>query len=96
VLVAVAAAIVVLGAATGAELGATAGDEDVAGAAVGAFGEVGVAAATAVVGESIAGELGSAPPEGAAVACPNIFDMRLVNIPIGVKYAPLRAKSQPA
>jgi len=91
VLVGAAAAIVVLGAATGAELGAAAGDEDVAEAA-GAFGLVGVSAATVVVGEATAGEAGVAALEGAAGACPNIFDMRLVNIPIGVKYAPLRGK----
>src|SRR5262245_58205627 len=91
VLVGAAAAIVVLGAATGAELGAAAGDEDVAEAA-GAFGVVGVTAATAAVGKVTAGEAGVAALEGAAVACPNIFDMRLLNIPIGVKYAPLRGK----
>ena len=91
VLVGAAAEIVLLGAATGAELGAAAGDEDVAEAA-GAFGPVGVAAATVVVGEATAGEVGLALLEGAAVACPNIFDMRLVNIPIGVKYAPHRGK----
>ena len=91
VLVGAAAAIVVLGAATGAELGAAAGDEDVAEAA-GAFGLVGVAAAKVVVGEATAGEVGPALLEGVAVACPNIFDMRLVNIPIGVKYAPHRGK----
>jgi hypothetical protein len=84
VLVGVAAATAVLGGASAAELGAAAGDEDVAEAA-GAFGLVGVSAATVVVGEATAV---ATPLEGAAVACPNIFDMRLVNIPIGVKYAP--------
>ena len=88
VLVGVAAATVVLGGAAAAELGAAAGDEDLAEAA-GTFGLVGVAAATVVVGEATAE---ATPLEGAAVACPNIFDMRLVNIPIGVKYAPLRGK----
>ena len=39
-----------------------------------------------------AGEAGAALVEGAAVARPNIFDMRLVHIPIGVKYAPHRGK----
>jgi hypothetical protein len=68
VLVGAAAGIVVLGAAIGAELGATAGDEDVPGVAAGAFGVVGVTAATLVVREATAGELGSALPEGAAVA----------------------------
>jgi hypothetical protein len=79
VLVGIAAATVVLGGATEAELGAAEGDEDVAEAA-GAIGLVGVAAAIVVVGEAT------------AVACPNIFDMRLVNIPIEVKYAPHRGK----
>ena len=88
VLVGVAAATVVLGGATAAELGAAAGGEDVAEAA-GAFGLFGVAAATVVVGEATAV---ATPLEGAAGACPNIFDMRLVNIPIGVKYAPHRSK----
>ena len=91
VLVGASAAIVVLGAATGAELGAAAGDEDVAEAA-GAFGLVGVAAATVVVGEATAGEVGPALLEGAAVACPNIFDMRLVNVPITAKDTPRREK----
>ena len=83
--------------------GAAAGEEEVAEAAgvvadgdvaeaAGAFGVVGVTAATAAVGEATAGEAGIAALEGAAVACPNIFDMRLVNIPIGVKYAPHRGK----
>jgi len=71
--------------------GAAAGEEEVAEAA-GAFGVVGVTAATAAVGEATAGEAGIAALEGAAVACPNIFDMRLVNIPIGVEYAPHRGK----
>ena len=51
--------------------------------AAGAFGAVGVTAAPAAVGEATAGEAGVAALEDAAVACPNIFDMRLVNIPIG-------------
>jgi hypothetical protein len=74
-----------------AEGAGVAGDEDVAEGA-GAFGVVAVTAATAAVGEATAAEAGAALPEGAAVACPNILDMRLVNIPIGVKYAPLRGK----
>jgi hypothetical protein len=85
VLVGVAAATVE---ATATGLGAVAGDEDVPEAAA-AFGLVGVTAATVVVGEAIAG---ATPLEGAAVACPNIFDIRLVNIPIGVKYGPHRGK----
>ena len=83
------------GAAAGEEVVAEAAggvaDGDVAEAA-GAFGVVGVTAATAAVGEATAGEAGIAALEGAAVACPNIFDMRLVNIPIGVEYAPHRGK----
>ena len=70
--------------------GAAAGEEEVAEAAGVVL--VGAAAATVVVGEATAGEVGPALLEGAAVACPNIFDMRLVNIPIGVKYAPHRSK----
>ena len=74
-----------------AEAAGVVGGEDVTEAA-GAFGAVGVTAATAAVGEATAGEAGVAALEGAAAACPNIFDMRFVNIPIGVKYAPLRGK----
>ena len=54
--------------------------------AVGVVGLAGVGAATPVVGGSTAGELGS------AVACPNIFDMRLVRIPIMAKYTPRQFK----
>ena len=72
-------------------VGAAAGEEDVAEAA-GVVGLVGVAAATVAVGEATAGEVGAAPLEGAAVACPNIFDMRLVNIPITAKDTPRRHK----
>jgi hypothetical protein len=85
--VAEAAGVVPAGAAA-AELGAAAGDEEVPEVA-GAFGLVGVAAATVVVGEAAAA---ATPLEGAAVACPNIFDMRLVNIPIRVKCALHRGK----
>jgi hypothetical protein len=62
-----------------------AGEEYVAGA-VGVVGLAGVGAATLVVGGSTAGELGS------AVACPNIFDIRLVRIPIMAKYTPRQFK----
>ena len=70
---------------------AAVGEEDVAEAA-GVVGLAGASAGTLVVGEATTGEAGAAPLEGAAVACPNIFDMRLVNIPIGVEYAPHRGK----
>ena len=70
--------------------GAAAGEEEGA-EAVGVV-LVGAAAAIVVVGEATAGEVGPALLEGAALACPNIFDMRLVHIPIGVKYAPHRGK----
>src|SRR5262249_33588716 len=66
------------------------GEEYVAGA-VGVVGLAGVGGATLVVGGSTAGELGS------AVACPNIFDMRLVRIPImaGVYAQPVQKTSSP-
>jgi hypothetical protein len=67
---------------------ATAGEEGVAEAA-GVVGLAGVAAATIGVGEATAEEAGAALLEGAAVACPKIFDMRLVNIPIARKTYPL-------
>jgi hypothetical protein len=57
--------------------GAAAGEEEVAEAA-GVFGLGGAAAATVEVGGATAGDVGAALVEGAAVACPNIFDMRLV------------------
>jgi len=63
---------------------ATAGEEGVAEAA-GVVGLVGVAAATVGVGVATAEEVGAALPEAAAVACPKIFDMMLVNIPIAGK-----------
>jgi len=59
-----------------------------AGAGAGAAGEAGVdgaVEATVVFG-------GAAVAEDAAVACPNIFDMRLVNIPIRAKATPSRKK----
>ena len=69
--------------------GAAGGEEAVA-EAVGVAGPLGVAVPTVLVGEATAGEAGVAPLEGAAVACPNIFDMRLVNIPITPKDTPRR------
>jgi hypothetical protein len=48
--------------------------------------------ASVVAGEATAGEVGAAPLEGAVVACPNIFDMRLVNIPIRAKDTPRRGE----
>jgi hypothetical protein len=71
--------------------GAAAGEEEVAEAA-GIVGLVGVAAAAVVVGEATAGDAGAAPLDGVAAACPNIFDMRLVNIPINAKHRPRRTK----
>jgi hypothetical protein len=88
-LLGVAVPTVLVGEATAGEVGAAPGDEEVAEAA-GVVGLVGAAAATVVVGEATTGEAGVAPPEGAAVACPNIFDMRLVNIPITPKNTPRR------
>ena len=75
--------------------GAAVGEEDVAEAA-GGVGLVGVAAATVAVGEATAGEVGAAPLEGAAVACPNIFDMRLVNIPMAAKLRSVARSCQGA
>jgi hypothetical protein len=89
-LVGAAVPTVLVGEATAGELLAAPGDEDVAEAA----GVVGLAGAeaTVVVGEATAGAAGTALVEGAAVACPNIFDMRLVNIPITAKDTPRRDK----
>jgi hypothetical protein len=89
-LLGVAVPTVLVGGATAGGVGAAPGDEDVAEAA----GVVGLAGAeaTVVVGEATAGEAGVAPLEGAAVACPNIFDMRLVNVPITAKDTPRREK----
>ena len=84
---------VLFGEATAAEVGAAPGDEDAAEAA-GVVGLVAVAAAV-VVGEATPGEAGAALVEGAAVACPNIFDMRLVNIPITAKDTPRPDKKPP-
>jgi hypothetical protein len=67
--------------------GAAPGEEDVVEAA-GGVGLVGATVPTVLVGEATAGEAGTALVEGAAVACPNIFDMRLVNIPITAKDTP--------
>jgi len=83
VLVGVAAATVVLGGAAAAELGAAAGDEDLAEAA-GTFGLVGVAAATVVVGEATAGNAA----RGCYGGVSEYFRHEVVNIPLGVKYAP--------
>ena len=74
--------------------GAAGGEEGVAGAA-GVVGLVGVAVARVGVGEATAEEVGVALLDGAAVACPNIFDMRFVNIPITVKHTP-RGNRKPA
>jgi hypothetical protein len=74
----------------GVAVGAAPGGEDAV-----VVGLVGVAAASVVVGEATAGEVEAAPPEGAAGACPNIFDMRLVNIPITAKDTP-RLDERPA
>src|SRR5262245_1094358 len=60
--------------------GAAVGEE-----AAGGVGLVGATVPTVLVGEATAGEAGAALVEGAAVGCPNIFDMRLVNIPITAK-----------
>ena len=60
--------------------------------AAGVVGLVGVVAAAVVVGEATAGDAGAAPLDGVAAACPNIFDMRLVNIPITEKNRPRRDK----
>ena len=65
--------------------GATGGEEYV-GEVVGLVGLGGVGAATAAVGGATSGEVGT------AVACPNIFDMRLVSIPIMAEYTPLQEK----
>ena len=56
--------------------------------AAGVVGLGGGAAATVEVGGATAGDVGAALVEGAAVACPNIFDIRLVNIPIMAKDTP--------
>ena len=93
-LLGVAVPTVLVGEATAGEVGAAPGDEDAVEAA-GVVGLVGVAAATVVVGEATAGEVEAAPLEGAAGACPNIFDMRLVNIPITAKDTP-RLDKRPA
>ena len=93
-LLGVAVPTVLVGEATAGEVGAAPGDEEVAEAA-GVVGLVGAAAATVVVGEATTGEAGVAPPEGVAVACPNIFDMRLVNVPITAKDTP-RPDKKPA
>ena len=71
--------------------GAAPREEDVVEAA-GGVGLVGATVPTVLVGEATAGEAGTALVEGAAVACPNIFDMRLVNIPITAKDTPRRDK----
>jgi hypothetical protein len=92
-LVGAAVPTVLVGEATAGEVGAAPGDEDAAEAA-GGVGLVAVAAAV-VVGEATLGEAGAALVEGAAVACPNIFDMRLVNIPITAKDT-LRPDKKPA
>ena len=73
--------------------GAAAAEEGVAGAA-GVVGLVGVAAATVGVGEATAEEAGAALLDGAAVVCPNIFDMRFVNIPIAAKHTPHRDRKR--
>ena len=64
-----------------------AGSETGAGAAAeaGVVGADGAAEAKAVFG-------GAAEVEGAAGACPNIFDMRLVNIPIRAEIKPSSKK----
>jgi hypothetical protein len=80
---------VLVGEATAGELLPAPRDEEVAEAA-GVVGLAGASAGTLVVGEATTGEAGAAPLEGAAVACPNIFDMRLVNIPITPKDTPRR------
>jgi hypothetical protein len=74
--------------------GAAAGEEDVAEAA-GGVGLVGAAVPAVLVGEATAGEAGAALVVGAAVACPNIFDMKLVNVPITAKDTP-RPDKKPA
>ena len=74
--------------------GAAGREEDVAEAA-GGVGLVGAAVPTVLVGEATPGEARAALVEGAAVACPNIFDMRLVNIPITAKDTP-RPDKKPA
>jgi hypothetical protein len=71
----------------GAAAGAEAGSEVAGGAGV-----EGVAAATVVIGGAVVEGAGVPPLAGAAVACPNIFDMRLVNIPIRAENTPGRDK----
>ena len=73
--------------------GAAAGEEDVAEAA-GGVGLVGAAVPAVLVGEATAGEAGAALVVGAAVACPNIFDIRLINIPITTNIRLVRIKNQ--
>ena len=62
--------------------------------AAGVVGLVGVAAVAVVVGGATAGEAGAALLEGVAVVCPNIFDMRLVNIPIMANVLPAGTENQ--